>query len=270
MKRVIVLALIFSLFFSTAFIPKSFAETTVDNQADFLNEAFEESTNLEDSNTQTIDIKNDDGNIIGKEIITISRKVEKNIEEGIVTITLNRETHTELDGKVSNKVYDTEVVSYTTDGEVIINGIVADQNELNELVYDSKSPVISSRLASGGLSYLTSYKETSSKKYTLKAFKEPTNAFLDGGKGTPRTKKNVSYGAKVVDFKQLSKNVSSARSTILEASAAMITAGIGALYWWTVVGLIGSATGAGIAATKIYSASNSAKADMKEAYNLLK
>ena len=51
-----------------------------------------------------------------------------------VTITLTRETHTELDGKVSNKVYDTEVVSYTTDGEVIINGIEADPNELDELV----------------------------------------------------------------------------------------------------------------------------------------
>ncbi|MGE7877892.1 hypothetical protein [Peribacillus muralis] len=96
---------------------------------------------------------------------------------------MNREIHT----KVSNKVYDNEVVSYTTYGEVIINGIEADQNELNELVYGSKSPVISSRLASGGLSYLTSYKETSSKKYTLKAYKEPTNAFLDSGKGTPRT-----------------------------------------------------------------------------------
>ncbi|WP_454862219.1 hypothetical protein [Peribacillus frigoritolerans] len=235
-----------------------------------MNEAFKESTNLEDSNTQTIDIKNDDGSIIGKEIITITRKVEKNIEEGTVTITLNRETHTELDGKVSNKVYDTEVVSYTTDCEVFINGIEADQNELNELVYDSKSPVISTRLASGGLSYLTSYKETSSKKYTLKAYKEPTNAFLDGGKGTPITKKNVSYGAKVVDFKQLSKNVLSARSTILTASATLVTAGIGALYWWTIVALVGSAGTAGIAAYPIYSASNSAKADMKEAYNLLK
>ncbi|MFE4145126.1 hypothetical protein ACFX4I_25385 [Peribacillus sp. YIM B13472] len=58
--------------------------------------------NLQDSNTQTIDIKNDDGNIIGKEIITITRKVEKNTKDGIVTITLNREPHTELDGKVSN------------------------------------------------------------------------------------------------------------------------------------------------------------------------
>jgi len=270
MKRVIVMALIFSLFFSTAFIPKSNAETPVDNQTDFLNEAFKESTNLEDSNTQTIDIKNDDGNIIGKEIITITRKVEKNIEDGIVTITLNRETHTELDGKVSNKVYDTEVVSYTTDGEVFINGIEADQNKLNELVNDSESPVFSTRLASGGLSFLTSYKETSSKKYTLKAYKEPTNAFLDGGKGTPRTKTNVSYGAKVVDFKQLSKNVSSARSTILTASATLVAAGIGALYWWTIVALIGSAGTAGIAAYQIYSASNSAKADMKEAYNLLK
>ncbi|WP_157805604.1 hypothetical protein [Bacillus sp. mrc49] len=41
------------------------AETTVDNQADFLNETFEEFRNLENSNTQTIDINNVDGHIIG-------------------------------------------------------------------------------------------------------------------------------------------------------------------------------------------------------------
>lgn len=108
--------------------------------------------------------------------------------------------------------------------------------------------------------------------FQLIAFPFPyeVNADIDGGKGTPRTKKNVSYGVKVVDFKQLSKNVSSARSTILIASATLAAAGIGALYWWTIVALIGSAVTAGIAAYQIYSASNSAKADMKEAYNLLK
>lgn len=195
---------------------------------------------------------------------TTTKTVKKDNKKGIVTIHMKNDYQKKFpNGQIENSS-DENNISYNKKGEMTIDGQDLTGEELNETAL----PQMRS-LASGGKSYLTYYRQTSSRTYYVRAYEEPTNYFLDGGAGTPLEKK-WKYGTKLVDFKNLAGDVASARNTILTSSATIAGAiGVGTVSWWTVVALIGAGTTAGVAALTLYQASNSGKSAMKEAYNLL-
>ncbi|SFA99759.1 MULTISPECIES: hypothetical protein [unclassified Bacillus (in: firmicutes)] len=299
MKRIIVTLIIFCMTFSTLSIPRTKAMTITPTE-DYVNGVvgfYDEITNVNDSFTESKSIYDENDLIIGQEVTTTNRTVVKDPIMKIVTITITSEIATTIHGQTTIQVNPPEVISFSKYGDFQIQGVRVSDEDLKSPLYTTTSgpkpptndveppayimslepktsagftTLATTKLASGGLSWLTHYKETSSSYYTLTAYREPKNFMLDGPKGTPRVKTNVKYGAKVVDFKNLARRVSDARANILAASATLVAAGISALYWWTVIALIGSAGAAGIAAYQIYVNSNTAKADMNEAYNLLR
>ncbi|MEQ6388311.1 hypothetical protein RZN22_03165 [Bacillaceae bacterium S4-13-58] len=297
MKKILSALIVMILFTTITLMPFSEvqASSTATNVSSVnleeLSRIYEETKAGTDIFETTNEIKDLDGSTL--EIINskITKTVTKNDKKGKATIILLEEkTFTKPNGKEKTTTEKTKI-SYNKNGEFYINGRAIDLNVLTEKIYpqpidtkiyeslevkpleeattDMQAVLYSSYLSSGGVSWLTYYRETSSNYYYLKAYKEPTNWALDGGSGTPRVR--YSYGSyKVTDFKNLARVVAGARNDIAIATASLLSSlGVAVLGWWTVIALLGTGTAAAISAYTLYSASKTGKAAMKEAYYLL-
>jgi hypothetical protein len=214
--------------------------------------------------TYNNDITDLDGTLLGKKEAEV--KKETKVTNKGVTITLNtEEIYTTPSGTMEVKE-NKDVIVITKDEEVTINGIALTQEELNQT---KEIPQFQMAAISGGKSYLTYYKEQSSNYWYMKAYKKPTNAFLNGGSGTPRTRYS-SGNSKVTDFKSLARSVGNARDNINEASAVIAgAAGVMVFTFWNVLTWLGWGGTVGLNAWKIYNNSESGKNDMLDAYNVL-
>lgn len=272
-KKFLSLMVVFSLVVAmmTPFSQSVNAETKKGDRIDSSKNLYESAVEGETTVNDSKEVRDDNGELLRVIETSTLKKVIKNKKKEQVIIKL----------KITNKIFDAdgrhidtsvenENIKFNKDGELLINGQDVPESELSSLIIPSSiSGNIStySTSSSGGKKWLTYYYRGSSKsRYYLKAYKTPTNAFLDGGSGTPRTR--YSYmNYKVSNFNALARSVASERNQIVAASAALAGAiGTAVLTWWSVIGALTSAGTAGVAAVTIYSSSKSAKSYMKEAY----
>lgn len=202
------------------------------------------------------------------EIVEVAKHIVKEVvkDEQSVTIKLSEIQSNLTSRNLSSQTSSVTSISYNLNGEFFENGVKIPEETLESVA----TAPYKSRLASGGVSFLTYYKETSKNKYYLKAYEKPNNPLFDAGVGTPRTKNNYAYGYRVSDFKNLARAVSSARSSAHGYSATLVGAGfVGVISAWTLVTLIPVAGTIGWAAYQLYDNYMDGSNYMKEAYDLL-
>lgn len=205
---------------------------------------------------------NVDGTVEGTRTFDIQKTTIQ--KPNITIIKTKTDIYDKVDGMITKVNTFEDTFEYFKNGMIKVNNQFVSTDIQNEL---AETAMVAS-LASGGKTYLTHYKETSTDRFTLKAYKTPTNFMLDGGAGTPRYKYGVRPGYMLTDFKSLARSVATARDNIQVAALTLSGAGV-ALLWATILTGIGGAGAIGIASLTIYLNSRSAKSDMLEAYNLL-